>query len=108
MYVLYISGFVQEEKTRELEQTFKQIQLKKPRASPEFHLSIEFHNPSLYHFFVFWPKESEMVEFMNSTDFQMITNAFQILGFIHKRYAAELFFLSQQNIAESKSDEWKE
>ena len=104
MQIIYINGFIPSEKRWELEQTYQQVLLNKPRESLEFNLATDVVNTSLFFFVAIWPDKDSMQRFLHSPEYKLLIGAFQVLGFMQRSYVGELQLNMENHIADNRGD----
>jgi quinol monooxygenase YgiN len=90
MFILKISGFIQDRERREFEQHFQQLLSLKPRKCKDFNLARDVSNPSLYHFYSLWHEKGTLTHYLASSEYKRLSGAFKTLGFIQNAFIGEL------------------
>jgi len=87
---LIISGRIDESKRNEFEQTFRLASGTMTSGCILHNLSADTSKERYYHFFSLWTSESALKRFIESAEYQMMSGAFQTLGYIDQAYTGLL------------------
>jgi len=90
MYYLKLSGYIEESKQLEFEQTYRFVVTQIPRTCEGYNMSKDALNDGIYHFISYWHKQAEVRSFSKSPSFLMLIGAFKTLGELHENSNGEM------------------
>ena len=80
LYFLKMSGFLEEGKQNEFQQTVQFVCNHLPPECLGYHLAIDVNEPGLYHFYLLWSSKDALKNFKESREFDLLKGAYKTLG----------------------------